>query len=52
MNERKTIFLAVGVLLVAMIASNFNSSTLSGYQVKSGETVIDINQFPTFLPLY
>ena len=46
MNERKTIFLAVGVLLVAMIASNFNSSTLSGYQVKSGETVIDIKPNP------
>jgi len=45
MNERKTIFLAVGVLLVAMVASNFNTS-LSGYQVKSSGTVIDINPNP------
>ncbi|MEK6952908.1 MAG: hypothetical protein AABX29_07890 [Nanoarchaeota archaeon] len=46
MNERKTIFLAIGVLLVAMIASNFTNSTLSGYQIKSGGTVIDINPNP------
>ena len=46
MDERKTIFLAVGILLVAMIASNFTNSTLSGYQVKSGGTTIDIRPNP------
>ncbi len=46
MNERKTMFLAVGILLVAMLASSFRAP-LSGYQIKdSGGTVIDVSPNP------
>ncbi|MEK6934246.1 MAG: hypothetical protein AABW46_00025 [Nanoarchaeota archaeon] len=47
MNERKTLFVAAVVLLIAMFASNFQSS-FSGFAT-SGGTTIDINPNPVVI---
>ena len=45
MNERKTIFLAIGVLVVAMVVSNIGIP-LSGYEVMDSQSRIEIKPNP------